>query len=218
VLKRLAQPGLAWAVFSALLGLMALAAHGVPAERIEWQAAQAWSEPWRWWTAAAVHYSTQHLLANLMGCGVVGAYGWAARLPARWWVWVLAWALAWPLGHLALVAVPGLARYGGLSGVLHAGVAVASVGLLCCERGWRQAIGAAVMLGLLAKLVLERPWLGPVQEVRGWDIPIAPIAHATGAAAGVLCALVVAGLYRLCALLARRRAKPSAARPDRTSA
>ena len=41
----------------------------------------------------------------------------------------LAWALAWPLTHLALLAEPALLRYGGLSGVLRAGAAVAAVAL-----------------------------------------------------------------------------------------
>jgi hypothetical protein len=55
------------------------------------------------------------------------------------------------------------------------------------ERWWGLAIG----LGLLAKVMLEQP-LGPaLRQVPGWDIALAPLAHATGAAAGALCALAL---------------------------
>jgi hypothetical protein len=102
----------------------------------------------------------------------------------------LAWALAWPLTQWTLLLQPTLASYGGLSGWLHAGVAVAAWQLLRGDRGQRRWIGAALLAGLLAKVVLEAPWLGALRAVPGWDIAIAPLAHAGGAAAGMLCALV----------------------------
>jgi rhomboid family GlyGly-CTERM serine protease len=180
--------GLHWLAFCALLGLGSLVAQALPAASIEWQPLVATTEPWRWWSAAFVHYSAQHLVANLGACAVVGVFGWAARLPPHW---TAAFVVAWPLTHLALLAVPALVRYGGLSGMLHAGVAVACIGLMWRERGARQAIGAAVFVGMGVKLLLERPWSGPVQHLPEWDIGVAPIAHLTGAAAGVVCALVV---------------------------
>ena len=51
-------------------------------------------EPWRLFSAAFVHYSTLHLLANLAGAALVGALGFFARVPRRV---VLAWLVAWPL-------------------------------------------------------------------------------------------------------------------------
>ena len=66
--------------------------------------------------------------------------------------------------------------------------------LLVQERGRRRAIGAMVGLGLAAKLWLEQPW-GPVlRPAAGWDIALAPLAHATGAAAGLLCGAVALAL------------------------
>jgi hypothetical protein len=46
--------------------------------------------------------------------------------------------------------------------------------------------------------VLERPWAGPLAQPAGWDIALAPLAHATGAAAGALCGLgtALAGRWR----------------------
>ena len=175
------------------LALCALAAGGA---LLAWLAAfgSAWrwqpdlvaTQPWRLVTAAWVHLSGLHLLANLAGTALVAALGLAAGCGRRA---ALAWALAWPLTHLVLLAQPALLFYGGLSGVLHAGVAVAAWQLLRAERGVRRAIGAALLVGLLAKVLGESPWGGPLRLVPGWDIPIAPLAHAAGLLAGLMCAL-----------------------------
>jgi hypothetical protein len=105
--------------------------------------------------------------------------------------------VAWPLTHLGLLMRPELAHYGGLSGMLHGGVAVVVLWLLVADRGRRRAIGAMVGAGLVAKLWLEQPW-GPVlRQTADWDIALAPLAHATGAVAGLLCgglALMLGGV------------------------
>jgi rhomboid family GlyGly-CTERM serine protease len=154
---------------------------------IDWQPALAWHEPWRWWSAAFVHLSAGHLAANLAGAVVVGAFGWAAGCGVRD---AAAWSVAWPLTHLSLLMRPEVLHYGGLSGVLHAGVAVAALGLVLRERGRRRWIGAAVLAGLLVKLASERPWGPAVQTWPGWDIAVVPWAHAGGVAAGLACAAV----------------------------
>jgi rhomboid family GlyGly-CTERM serine protease len=157
----------------------------VDTARWDWQPALALSEPWRWWTAAFVHWSRLHLLANGAGLLVVVALGWAARLPADA---AVAWFVAWPLTQLGLLLRPELAHFGGLSGVLHAGVAVAGWHVLRHGVGHRRSIGIALAAGLLVKLLGEQPW-GPVlHHPPDWDIAVAPLAHATGAVFGVLCA------------------------------
>jgi rhomboid family GlyGly-CTERM serine protease len=179
---------------SAWLGLCGLAAAGsligwwLPSAWLDWQPALAFTEPWRFLTAAFVHWSPLHLGANLAGAAVVAAFGQAAALPPRA---ALAWLLAWPLTHAALLAQPALAHYGGLSGVLHAGVAVAATGLVLQGRGRPRWIGAAVLAGLALKIVLERPWTGPLAHPAGWDIAVAPLAHAAGALAGTAAALLL---------------------------
>jgi hypothetical protein len=53
-----------------------------------------------------------------------------------------------------------------------------------------------VLAGLALKVLSEQPW-GPVLQQRaGWNVPIAPLAHATGALAGLLCALAAEALAR----------------------
>lgn len=177
----------AWTWQCLVLAWGSVLVFALPAEQLDWQPGLL-VQAWRWWSAAWVHWSPQHLLANLTGALVLAALGWAARLPARA---ALAWLLAWPLTHLALLMRPELLHFGGLSGVLHAGVAVTVVTLLLrpsrSERWWGIVIGA----GLLAKILLEQP-LGPVlRQVPGWDVPLAPLAHATGALAGTLCAILL---------------------------
>ena len=166
---------------------------------LEWRAADAWRQPWRAWTGALVHYSPQHLAANLAGCAVVAAFGMAARLPTRA---LLAAAAAWPLTQVLLLWAPSLSRYGGLSGLLHATVAVAAVALVVGGAVGQRWIGAAVWVGLLVKVLLEAPWTGAVQTVPGWDIPVAVAAHASGLVSGSF-------MMGLVALYAATRGHPS---------
>lgn len=179
----------AWVLLGLLLLLPALAGHGTPlaGATLAWEPGLAWREPWRWWSAAWLHFSTLHLVANLAGGTLVIALGWSAAVERRD---VLAWSLAWPLGHLALLMQPALLRYGGLSGVLHAGVAVVAVRLLR-RGGQARPLGAAIAAVLLLKLLLEAPWRGPLSHPAGWDIAVAPLAHSTGAACGALLALAL---------------------------
>lgn len=170
----------------------------LPSAWLDWQPDLATTEPWRAWTAAFVHWSPLHLTSNLLAAAVVGAYGFAAQLPRAQ---ALAWLLAWPLTHAALLVKPDLAHYGGLSGVLHAGVAIVCLWLLVAARGGRRAVGAAVALGLVIKLVSESPWGPALQRSDEFDIALAPIAHATGAIAGLLC-----GALALARTWAQRRA------------
>ena len=187
--RRAAAPGRAWLALAALLGLGSLLAWPLPREALDWQPALAESQPWRGLSAAFVHWSTLHLGANLLGLALVAALGRAAPCDRRA---ALAWVLAWPLTHLALLAQPTLAHYGGLSGVLHAGVAVAAWQLLRDGPDRRRrAIGAALLAGLALKLGLEAPWQGPLRQVPGWDIALAPGAHLAGTLAGLGCAVLV---------------------------
>ena len=179
--------GRAWVGVATLLGASALAGWTLPTESIDWQPALAWREPWRALTAVGVHYSAQHLIANLIGTGVAGLFGVVAQVPARL-AW--AWLAAWPLTQTGLLLRPDLAHYGGLSGVLHAGVTAVGVFLLLTGTRAQRWVGAAVLAGLCAKIASESPWGAPLRHPAGWDIAVAPLAHATGALAGAACAAI----------------------------
>jgi rhomboid family GlyGly-CTERM serine protease len=182
----------AWSGFGIFLGLAALLAWFVPSSALDWQPQLAASQAWRAWTSAFVHWSQQHLWANLLACAVVTLFGWGARVPGRC---AVAWFIAWPLTQIALLQQPTLAHFGGLSGVLHAGVAVVLVDLLS-RAGRERLIGVGVTLGLLIKLWQEQPLGEPMRHLAEWDIAVVPFSHLTGALAGALSALVLLGLAR----------------------
>lgn len=199
----------AWAALAALLCSLAVLAHWLPAASIDWQPALAWREPWRAFSAAALHYSTLHLVANLAGAVLVGALGVTARLPMHV---AVAWFVAWPLTQLGLLVQPALVHFGGLSGVLHAGVAAVSVHLLLAATGRPRWIGAATLAVVVVKVVSESPWGPPLRHPAGWDIAVAPIAHTSGALAGAVCAVLALGLQRAAA--PRSPASPASRSPS----
>jgi rhomboid family GlyGly-CTERM serine protease len=183
---------IAWAAFAALLGVLALLAWPIPHQAIDWQPKLAATQPWRAFSAVFVHYSALHLGANLAGTVLVGALGRAARVPLSA---TIAWLAAWPLTQFGLLLQPALLHYGGLSGVLHASVAVAGVHLAWHGARGQRRVGAAILAVLLAKVLSETPWAGALRHPAGWDIAVAPLAHASGLVAGIACA-VIAVLHR----------------------
>jgi len=187
----LAETARAWLALAAVLAAGALAGSAVPREAIDWQPTLAAIQPWRAFSAVFVHYSPLHLAANLAGAALVAALGRAARMPRHG---ALAWLAAWPLTQLGLLLEPELRHYGGLSGVLHAGVAIVALHLLWT--GAARRIGAAILAGLVLKVLGESPWAGPLAHPAGWDIAVAPLAHASGLVAGLACAAIAEAIAR----------------------
>lgn len=193
------MPGRAWLLVATALAIGSLV---VEIQTLQARAEMAWlpelaaREPWRAITSAWLHLSPQHLIANLAGCAVVGLLGVAARLTARD---AAAWLLAWPLTQFGLLFEPAIDRFGGASGVLHAGVAVAAIAMMRmrASHGRERVIGLLIGIGLIVKVAAEMPLSRPaLRHVDGWNIAIAPLAHLSGLLAGVATAL-------LCALAAR---------------
>ena len=225
-------PGAAWVAVAAVLALGALVVAAVAIQvdaglhpggsfdsALDWQPGRAWPQVWRPWTSAWVHWSGAHLLVNLLGAAVVAGVGWRARASARA---ALAWFLAWPLTQMLLALpadLPGhglhaahpMAHYGGLSGVLHAGVVVLGLALALPDslaaRGRKEdglapltpteatrhrIVGLGLVAGTLAKVLLEAPWDLALRPSALLGIDVAPLAHACGVAAGLIGWAVVA--------------------------
>ncbi len=195
-----AHPATAWCGVALVLALPALVLGASPLDpasapplhaALLWtrEAAQQspWQGLWRCWTAAWVHGSAMHLAANLVAVLLVALLGVVARVPppAAW-----AWAAAWPLTQLGLLLDARLPAYGGLSGVLHAGVAVVAVWLLCAAPRVR-GLGGLLLGGLLLKVGIEAPWREALVASPGLGIAVAPLAHATGVVAGAVMGAVV---------------------------
>jgi membrane associated rhomboid family serine protease len=216
----------AWIALAALLAALAIVETGggwlardgaAWTARLDWQPALAAAQPWRAWTAAGVHWSAMHLAGNLVATALVAWLGVRARAGR---IEALAWAAAWPLTHALFAAVDAYAparlaehlpHYGGLSGVLHAGVAILALSLLAGRnaepsrdnlRERERLVGGALLAGLCVKVLFEAPWKLALRPDVMLGIGVAPIAHATGVAAGVLTASV--------ALLAVRRSRGGA--------
>jgi rhomboid family GlyGly-CTERM serine protease len=185
----------AWIALAGLLGVGAALAWPVDPATIDWQPARVASDPWRAVSAAWVHYSALHFGANLAGLVLVALLGWFARVP---WQSAAAWGIAWPLTQLGLLARPDLIHYGGLSGVLHAGVACVAGRLIVHEHGRRRAIGVLTLALIAVKVVSEAPWGPALSHPAGWDIATAPFAHASGLVAGLASAALVELVERLC--------------------
>jgi len=82
---------LAWAGLAAALVALALLAWRVEPTAIDWQPALALAQPWRAYSAVAVHYSGLHLAANAAGAALVAALGLAARVSqCSVWAWFVA--------------------------------------------------------------------------------------------------------------------------------
>ena len=182
-----------WLAFTTFLILTSLITWPLNHITIDWQPSLALTQPWRAFSAAFVHYSPMHLGANLVGAALVGLFGWAARAPCRM---TIAWLIAWPLTQFGLLVQPKLLHYGGLSGVLHAGVIVVCVHLMFQGTGTQRRVGWATLLVVSAKVLLEAPWQGPLSHPAEWDIAVAPMAHASGVVSGLFMGLLMAGLRR----------------------
>ena len=189
----LARPGALWLLLCAGLGLASVVAWWFGADRLDWQPQRAWPEAWRWWSAALVHLTPMHLGANLFATALVAAYGWAAGAPRSV---ALAWFASWPLTHLALWVKPELLHYGGLSGVLHGGVAAASVWLALRGQGAQRTVGWMMLVGQSVKLLLEEPWGAAIHPPTELDVAVAPLAHATGSITAALLTLLAVYLTR----------------------
>ena len=186
-------PGVLWLWISAALALAATLAWWADSGLLDWQPQRAWPEAWRWWSAALVHWTAMHLGANLLATALVAAYGWAARVPTPV---ALAWIASWPFTHLALWAKPELLHYGGLSGVLHAGVAATTVWLVLRGQGAQRTVGWMMLVGQSVKLLVEEPWGIAIHAPSELDVAVAPLAHASGSIAGALLTLLVLRLTR----------------------
>ncbi len=192
-----------WLAVTAFWMLGSLIAWPLEHHAIDWQPALAFTQAWRAFSAAFVHYSPMHLGANLVGAALVGIFGWAAQAPRRM---AVAWLAAWPLTQLGLLVQPSLLHYGGLSGVLHAGVIVVCMHLMLAGTPTQRRVGAATWLVVMVKVLLETPWKGPLSHPLEWDIAVAPMAHATGAVAGLISSAVA-----IAVTLLMRRANPDVA-------
>lgn len=177
----------AWLLLCALHGVASMLlwwAHAPAVQALTWYAELWPAQPWTFWTSAWVHLNTPHLIGNQLALGALTAAGWVLRPPLSA---TLAWALSWPLLQASLLWWPQVTHAVGLSGLLHAGVAVLGLHLLLSPaapkaRPW----GAVLLAGLVIKLLIERSWQQPLLNDPHSDMAVVQAAHLSGAAWGAV--------------------------------
>lgn len=162
-------------------------------------------EIWRVVTAMWVHLTWTHWAANSMAAAGLILLGVAASVPLR--QLALALLLCGLAVTAALLRVPEVAWYAGLSGALH-GVALwlgvtlatrAGPALSAGDAASPEAVAAAsiaaqrlrllgvtLCAGVLIKLWLEQSWLSPVAYDATWGFGVVRVAHGLGAFSGAL--------------------------------
>jgi len=165
-------------------------------QALTWRADTWGQHPWTLWTTPWVHINTPHLIGNQLAVGAFAAMAWLVRPNA---VASVAWLLAWPTVALVLPLWPHIGYSVGLSGLIHAAVAVVAVHLLLRQdpfvprsRRW----GGFLVAGLCAKLALEQGWHWPVVWSNSADMSVVQAAHLTGAVAGAVFSAVLALVWR----------------------
>lgn len=176
-----------------------------PADLLAWERANP-ADMQRLWTAAFVHWNGKHLAMNLAAVLLLGLLGAFARLPRPA---AYAWLLSVPLTHAGLVYSEEIRLYAGLSGSLHAGVAVAAFCMIVepSVQLARRPLGLLLAGGLALKILLEAPWVSGLQASPEWAFLVATAAHASGAVAGLLAAALLY-LPPLLWRLTRARSRP----------
>ncbi len=161
---------------AAALVLLALAAGAVPGLAVLDRGALAGGELWRLWTGHLYHASLAHFAFDVSVAALLVLF------------FRVRWLLLWmpPVISLGLLAAyPDLEHYYGLSGVLHA-LVVWIAGQLALEgRGIRRAVAWSLVLGTLAKAMLET-FSGASIFTTGIDMggPVLHGAHLVGAIVG----------------------------------
>jgi rhomboid family GlyGly-CTERM serine protease len=183
----------AWLAVGALLAAGSLLALAVPAAWLDWSRTPAGMPWWRLVSAAWPHLSQAHLALNLVALAAVAALGVLLRVRTAQ---AIAWLACWPLTHAALWLQPEITRYAGMSGVLHAGVAICAVAACREPDRLAKAVGGMLLAGLALKVVIEAPWSRPLQESAALGITVVPLAHAAGAVLGLLAGVVAVVMQR----------------------
>jgi len=171
-----------WAVSALMTFVPALHAGGLylrDAVRLEGQ----------WWRLAGamwVHLDWRHWLADAgAAAGLLLLAGRAASARSMLLVLVVCGIAV----QLALLRVPAVGWYGGLSGALHGLALWGALGLLRLP-GLSRLIGVVLCVGVIAKVWLEQSWLAPVVFDPAWGFGVVRAAHAAGAVAGFACWLL----------------------------
>lgn len=137
----------------------------------------------QWWrvpTAMWVHVNAVHWLADVLAAaGLLLLVGRETRPLAMLGALVVLGVVV----QAALLFVPSVRWYGGLSGALHGLALWGGLRLMHGDAGSRP-VGVVLTIGGLVKVWLEQSWLAAVVFDPAWGFGVVRGAHAAGAIAG----------------------------------
>jgi rhomboid family GlyGly-CTERM serine protease len=141
---------------------------------------------WRIVTAMWVHLDDKHYIADVAATsGLLLLAGRIARVRAMLTVLVISGLAV----QVALLRLPAIGWYGGLSGAAH-GLALWTALRLLQAPGVSRLIGVVTCVIVLGKVWLEQSWLAALVFDPQWGFGVVRAAHAAGAVAGLACWLV----------------------------
>lgn len=140
----------------------------------------------QWWrvaTAMWVHLDWRHYLADMAAAaGLLLLAGRATRIREMLAILVISGLAV----QLALLNIPSVGWYGGLSGALHGLALWAGLRLLQAP-GFSRVIGVITCVVVIGKVWTEQSWLAALVFDPSWGFGIVRAAHAAGAIAGLAC-------------------------------
>ncbi|CAG2152458.1 Rhomboid family protein [compost metagenome] len=140
----------------------------------------------QWWrvaTAMWVHLDWRHYLADMAAAaGLLLLAGRATRIREMLAILVISGLAV----QVALLNIPSVGWYGGLSGALHGLALWAGLRLLQAP-GFSRVIGVITCVVVIGKVWTEQSWLAALVFDPSWGFGIVRAAHAAGAIAGLAC-------------------------------
>lgn len=184
-----------------LVALILVAEFFLLGDAFEYRRALLLSQPWRLLTGHFAHLSLLHAMVNSVALLLL------AQLFSNWlkaWEqWAVLAVAPVVISLVFWIAMPQLAWYRGLSGVLHALYFAGVVVWLRTTAGRNRWLPGAALAGGVIKVIFEQPWNASFPWAEWLGAAVVPQAHLIGAFTGT-----AAGL-----LLAARRKQQQAAQP-----
>lgn len=177
-----------------LVALVIAAEFFLLGDTLEYRRTLLLAEPWRLLTGHFAHLSLLHAVVNAVALLLL-AQLFAGRL-RPWEQWAVLAGAPLVISLVFWVAMPGLAWYRGLSGILHALYFTGCVVWLLTTSGRARWLPIAALTGGVFKVLLEQPWDDSFPWADWLGGAVVPQAHLIGALAGT-----AAGLW----LAARRK-------------
>ncbi len=154
-------------------------------------------EIWRMFTGHWVHFSTSHMVYDLLALGIAGCIIEAKNLPLFGWLCLLA---PWLISAVLLLFEPHMKLFGGLSALATTAIVYLALFGLHDAPSWRWVCLGA-LLGIAGKIIFEMS-TGRMMFVTTGNVPVT--VSVAGHISGAMIALLFYGWWKIFAGRSRR--------------